>query len=47
MVELAGQLIMISNIDSGKRWIIYHAAKIPISPPLPPLQVTSTGLGAT
>ncbi|MDD4150609.1 MAG: toxin TcdB middle/N-terminal domain-containing protein, partial [Bacteroidales bacterium] len=28
--DMAGQLIMTSNIDSGKRWIIYNAAKLPI-----------------
>ncbi|MDY0324156.1 MAG: RHS repeat-associated core domain-containing protein, partial [Candidatus Carbobacillus sp.] len=28
--DMAGQLIMTSNIDSGKRWIIYNAAKMPI-----------------
>jgi len=28
--DMAGQLIMTENIDSGKRWIIYNAAKLPI-----------------
>ena len=28
--DMSGQLIMTNNIDSGKRWIIYNSAKLPV-----------------
>jgi len=28
--DMAGQLIMTENIDSGKRWFVFNAAKLPI-----------------
>ena len=28
--DMSGQLIMTNNIDSGKRWLIYNSAKLPV-----------------